>query len=436
MSKKEMAKKESLLEQTYLTRRGFMKKTGVIGASIMGASLFDPVGTPFLFAQTKEPIKFGFPEILTGTFAAQGIAQINGAKLAEKHINAAGGIMGRPLKLIIEDTGGKTETAARVAKRMILQEGVIAINGDTTTGSSVAISKVCKENEIIHFKCESDGMSVVQAMHKLAFHIGDNGPVLVRGLGWVALHKFPNVRKWATLVPDYTWGYDCQKSLEEYLAKMAPKQMEIKSFVHPFGCADFSSYILQINEYKPDVLVSFAWSGDFVTFLRQQKPYKLYQKVIGMLYANPITPSKAMANDMEPMWSCLYGGHPSIPKGMKFNEMYLKEYGEWVQEDTVASYYDSVFILKKAIEMAKSAKPVDVAKKLEGLEYDGYSGWVKINPVSHLPIKKTLYAGYLGPIPNWPYWGAKEIVNIPYEDVMITDQEVKEIWKVQLPYTS
>ena len=86
--------------------------------------------------------------------------------------------------------------------------------------------------------------------------------------------------------------------------------------------------------------------------------------------------------------------------------------------------------------MAKSAKPVDVAKKLEGLEYDGYSGWVKINPVSHLPIKKTLYAGYLGPIPNWPYWGAKEIVNIPYEDVMITDQEVKEIWKVQLPYTS
>ncbi len=428
--------KKAVVGKASLTRRDFLKKTGYVSAGLAGASLFSSVGSPFLFAQSKEPIKLGFPEILTGTFAAQGIAQINGAKLAEKHINASGGVMGRPLKIVIEDTAGKTETAARVAKRMILQENVIAINGDTTTGSSVAISKVCKENGIIHFKCESDGMAVVQAMHKLAFHTGDNGPVVVRGLAYVALQKYPNVKRWATLVPDYTWGYDCHKALEEYLGRKAPKKMEIKSFVHPFGCADFSSYILQINEYKPDVLVSFAWSGDFVTFLRQQKPYKLYQKAIGMLYANPITPSKAMGKDMEPIWCCMYPGHPSFPKGMKFNEMYQKEYGEWVQEDTVASYYDSVFILKKAIELAKSTNPVEVAKKLEGIEYDGFNGWVKINPVSHLPIKKSLHVGYLSPASGWPYWGAKDIVNIPYKEVMITDQEAKEKWGAQFPFTS
>jgi hypothetical protein len=116
--------------------------------------------------------------------------------------------------------------------------------------------------------------------------------------------------------------------------------------------------------------------------------------------------------------------------------MFLKETGEWVSEDTTAQYYDSVFILKKAIEMAQSTKPEDIAKKMEGLEYNGHTGWLKINPFSHLAIRKSFYVGFLAPIPGMPYWGAKDIVIIPYDTVMITDQEARDKWGLPIPFTS
>jgi len=431
MKKKELKDEKSAT----MSRRTFLKTTGGVAAGLMGTSLFDSVGTPFLFAQTKEPIKVAYLDVLSGIFAGQGVAQIKGVKVAEKHINAQGGIMERPLKVFYEDTAGKVQDAARIAKRLILEEGIIAIHGETTTGVTAALCKVCKDHGIIHMDYEVDGTSVYKAMHKLAFRLGNDGPTQVRGLAWLVLNKFPQARKWGALVPDYAWGHDCLKDLQEALAK-APAKMDVKAFVHPFGCADFSSYILQIQEYKPDVLVNFTWSGDFVTFLRQQKPYKLYQNTIGLNFGTPITVCMALGNDMEPMWTGLDEGHPSMPPGKKFNEMYQKETGEWVYEDTVAQYYDSLFILKKAIEMAKSTKPADIAEKMEGLEYDGHAGWLKIRPTSHLPLKKAYHVGYLAPMPGWPYWGVKDIVTIPYDKVMVTDQEAKEKWGLPIPFTS
>ena len=143
------------------------------------------------------------------------------------------------------------------------------------------------------------------------------------------------------------------------------KDGEAKPFIHKFGEADFSSTIQQIADYKPDGLVSISWAGDMVTFVRQQKPYELYKKAVGFHYGNSVGLAKAMGNEMEPMWSGMDQGHPSLPPGKKFNEMFLKEYGQWVTEDTAACYYDSLFILKNAIEKAKSAKPEDIAKAME-----------------------------------------------------------------------
>jgi ABC-type branched-subunit amino acid transport system substrate-binding protein len=220
------------------------------------------------------------------------------------------------------------------------------------------------------------------------------------------------------------------------MTKFSQTKMDVKTLIHPQGCPDFSSYILQIEDYKPDILVTFTFSSDFVTFLRQQKPHKLYQKTIGLHWGSPCMVANSMGKDMEPMWSGLMHGHPSLPHAKKFDEMFFKETGKHVPEDTTAPYYDSVFILKKAIEMAKSAKPEDIAKKMEGLEYSGYAGKCKINPVSHLAIRSHYYMGYLSPVPDLPYFGAKEIYSIPYDKIMVTDQEAKERYGAAFPYTS
>ncbi|MFO7600386.1 MAG: ABC transporter substrate-binding protein, partial [Candidatus Desulfacyla sp.] len=169
-------KKTHRLVDSSISRRDFIKKTGFIAGGVVGASLFDPFGTPFIFAKAKEPIKIGFCEVLTGLFGSIGNAEVAGARLAEKHINANGGIMGRPLKVIIEDTQCKAQDAARVAQRLILDEGIIALHGETCTGVTSVLSEVAKKNGIIHWDYEVDGTSVYKAMHKLDFRLGDDGP--------------------------------------------------------------------------------------------------------------------------------------------------------------------------------------------------------------------------------------------------------------------
>ncbi|MCP4722753.1 MAG: hypothetical protein GY860_25130 [Desulfobacteraceae bacterium] len=68
------------------------------------------------------------------------------------------------------------------------------------------------------------------------------------------------------------------------------------------------------------------------------------------------------------------------------------------------------------------------------MEYDGYAGWVKMRATSHLPIKKAYHMGYMGPVSGAPYWLATDIVKIPYEKVMVSDQEAKEKWKLPIPF--
>ena len=65
-------------------------------------------------------------------------------------------------------------------------------------------------------------------------------------------------------------------------------------------------------------------------------------------------------------------------------------------EDTAACYYDSVYILKKAIEKAKSTKPADIAKAMEGLEYEGYAGWLKVRSLLASAHQESLSHGLHG----------------------------------------
>jgi hypothetical protein len=60
------------------------------------------------------------------------------------------------------------------------------------------------------------------------------------------------------------------------------------------------------------------------------------------------------------------------------------------------------------------------------MEYNGYAGWIKIRPESHLALKKVHYVGKLGSVKGAPYWLGKDIIEIPYEKVMVTDKEAKK----------
>ncbi|TLM98292.1 hypothetical protein FDZ73_23735, partial [bacterium] len=90
---------------------------------------------------TMEPIKIGMVLDSSGNASSLGMPERNSALLLEEKINAAGGINGRPVKLIIEDSESDESKAVLKAKKLVEQDKVVAIVGATTTGTTMAMVK-------------------------------------------------------------------------------------------------------------------------------------------------------------------------------------------------------------------------------------------------------------------------------------------------------
>src|SRR5690242_11471559 len=89
-------------------------------------------------AASGEPINIGGGFALTGDESALDLPAANGAKLAAKEINAAGGVLGRPIELVVHDTQYKMDLTAQVAKQFVEQDHVIGVIGFTDTDSVLA----------------------------------------------------------------------------------------------------------------------------------------------------------------------------------------------------------------------------------------------------------------------------------------------------------
>ena len=110
-------------------RRDFLK-IGVVGG--VGAALAMPAFARRAYA--KEPIKIGLPTVLSGGNAQYGIQARRACELFGKEINAKGGVLGRPLEFIYEDTGGDPATAVRKAQKLVEKDGVKFLTGTVLRG--------------------------------------------------------------------------------------------------------------------------------------------------------------------------------------------------------------------------------------------------------------------------------------------------------------
>ena len=125
-----------------MRRRDFLKTAlaGGIGASLSGAYL-QP-------AWAQNPIKIGLPTVLSGGNAQYGIQAKRACELFGKEINAKGGILGRPVEFIYEDTGSDPATAVRKAQKLVEKDGVKFLTGTVLSSEALAVSALSTTQEL------------------------------------------------------------------------------------------------------------------------------------------------------------------------------------------------------------------------------------------------------------------------------------------------
>src|SRR3981189_1727538 len=117
------------------------------GAAIAAVQLTSPF---MLKAGGETPVRVGMVEPLTGVYAAIAQGEVVGAKFAAEEINKKGGILGRPVELLIEDSANDVGVGVQKTRKLIERDGVNFIIGDVNSGIAIAMAQVTSEKKVLH----------------------------------------------------------------------------------------------------------------------------------------------------------------------------------------------------------------------------------------------------------------------------------------------
>lgn len=405
-----------------MNRRGFLAA---------GAAAAGTVSMPWVAGAQSKTIKVGFPTILSGRVAQLGTSSRNAAQLEVEKVNAAGGIGGRTIELVIRDTKGQPQEAARVARELVNSDGCeLLIDAEASTGA-FAVHEVARDLGIlcIHTNSETSSLSADPKL-KLpnAFRCARQGihDSVVGGTYAAEIANAKNLTRWATCSPDYAYGRDTTEEFVMYLKQFAPK-VEIISEAWPkIFQPDYTEAITKILQAKPQALYSCLWGGDLTSFIDQAAIYALFTQM--QFYAVNMADYTALTV-VKNLPAGIHSGNryiktfPSTPENGAWGDAYRAKYGEyptnWSWQNALA-----VNFLAEAARKANSADGKKIAEVLRGLTIKspfGADGTVTMRAEDQTIVGYAV--GWGTTIPKEPY--VPEMKSVPWQRIF----ELEAAWK-------
>lgn len=248
-------------------------------ATLAGASA---IGLPSISLAQNKPIRIGMPTILSGRVAMLGISSSNAVKMEVERFNSAGGLGGRPIEVVIRDSRGQPQEAARVARELVNSEDCeILIDAEASSGA-FAVHEVARDLGVlcIHTNSETSSLTADPKQHiPNAFRCARQGihDAIVGGAYAAGLAKENNLTRWMTISPDYAYGRDTTAEFFEY-ARHFYDGIEITGEVWPkLFQPDYSEVITRLLQGKPQAIYSALWGGDLISFIEQANIYALFK---------------------------------------------------------------------------------------------------------------------------------------------------------------
>ena len=191
-----------------ITRKiGRRSVLGGAAAAAAGSLVYPARGT---FAASEQPVKFGMVDPETGTYAALGASEITGAKLALDQINKAGGVMGRPVELLVEDSAADPGLAVTKARKLVNSDKVNFLMGSVSSAVSLSLSQAAEELKTLYLDTGGHTDQVTGTECRwTTFRTCSTTWMLTAGNFKTLFDKFG--KNWYFLTPDYAYGHSLQK---------------------------------------------------------------------------------------------------------------------------------------------------------------------------------------------------------------------------------
>ena len=404
-----------------------MKRRQLLQMLAAGAAFYGPWKVHHAWAQAaqKKPLVIGLTMDASGQYGASGMDERLGAMLAIREFNEKGGVLGRRIEALHMDTETTPATASRVAERMITRNEAAFLIGSLHSGVANAISQVAQKYGTVFFNTNSSSPTESgRDCHRVKFVWDGNGTNFNHAIVKNAMRV--NGKNWLLLTNDYVWGHNTSKSTRSLVEANGGKVME--ELMVPQNTRDFSSFLLKIQQIKPNVIAA-AVGGDDIKALRQQ----VVQTKLDRAYA--------WINNQQD-WPDVYGLGPDAVFGVFGTTWYYRLDLPGIKE-FVAKYQKTfpgvqikvpgnVFLngylatreLLRVVEETGTTNNLAVIKKLEGRKMSArdrmqhHDAW--IDPATH-QVQQTIYMASYNDKPAEADDIFKILANVPPQDVVDAD---------------
>jgi branched-chain amino acid transport system substrate-binding protein len=375
-------------------------------------------------AVAAEAIRIGIPVALTGPLGGIGAQMRRACEFWAKQVNANGGLLGRPVELVVEDTAANPATTVRKVQEMVERNGIRLITCIVASNEALAVVPKLTEWDTIFISGDNgDGRLTGESLVPNFFRPNTSGPMGTRAVAlW--LRDSP-LKNFYGIGMDYAWGHNSMEVFEAE-AKRAGKTF-VGAVFSPTGTKDFSTYITKIRQSGAEGVYLVLAGDDNNAFLSQARQYRLGDKM--QLLTEQVDEMGLNATGDSAIGMIGGSRYPAgldNPANKIFVAAWQAEYGRLPQMFE-GDQYQSCVVMQAGIEKAGSIEAAKVRAALEGLVVDSVKGRIVLRACDHqaeqpgFVVKVVKKEGMEHPVPEVIATYAPDRVTPPCNQMVYTD---------------
>ncbi len=397
----------------------------MLGAALLGALLLliplrphKPPPVPSTAANTPpaaKPILIAHVAPTTGRFAAHAEADRRGVQMAIDEFNAHGGVLGRPIVLVLRNPTLDKKVATQVAADLIKKTKVSFMVGAIHSGIAAAMSAVCQKYGVIFINTNSSSPSESTSdAHRSKFVFDASAANFDRALIKFALDGRKSKRV-LLLTEDYVWGHANAAAARKYIAEAGGTVID--EIIVPEALKDPGAIVARISASGADVVVVGVTGDNQIRLFAQVDPALLKRQL--WLLNEVDWPELYLApGTMRPLFGTTWAWNLKTPGSAEFVARYRARYGHTKLDypgDVVQAAYLATKALLTAIQRAGTTDNHAVIRQLEQFRWNAAERMqddpAYMDPVSH-HVQQTVYIGRWNPHAARPRDGIEIIGHI------------------------
>jgi branched-chain amino acid transport system substrate-binding protein len=393
-----------------------MKLKSLVAAMAIG------LGTVSAFAQTNSgPVRIGMITDMSSLYAdIDGPAGVEMVKWAVQDFG--GKVLGRPIEVLSADHQNKADVASSKAREWMDKENLAMLVGGTSSGTALAMSKVAAEKKRPFLVIGAGSARLTnEDCNPYTVHYAYDTVSLAKVAGKALIKS--GLKTWYFLTADYAFGY----SLEADASKVVKENggTVVGSVKHPLNASDFSSFLLQAQASKAQILAMANAGGDFTNAMKAAKEFGITKtmKVAGLLVFINDVHSLGLSNteglQLADSW---YWNQDDASR--KFAKRFFDKYKRMPSSLQAADYSVTMNYLK-AVQQAGTTESDKVMQTLKSMKIDDFYNKGQIRADGRMIHDMYLFQvkGQKESTTPWDYY--KLVAKVPGDQAFTTQSESK-----------